>query len=462
MKERKAAEFILPNQQEVFVSRTTTTRELGIKDTREKRLSLDIEPFTVFSIWDSQRETWTYLGLLDHPFVSSHLAHLLNAGAPVKLEPYQAKRGVLADFIMPKEAKHPVQDNPVSQAYVRLDKSHRSDPDVGPIYKDFVEYGLEQEYRALKYSKYDPIFDIAMEISFLKSQRIEQDFDQLVSGFREELNKGRRSDSFIAIDSIVRYSFSFREEFLKFYNEQQEREKGYSDRLFGDIWKFPYMNLNSYLQEAGIILKFLEQLDQEKQAQAINSSRGLGRKDFTRIINPGKKTDVGDEVQDGVKFCFDGSNLVELSDANGISIQLQVETDSNNLYLPCEVTKYTFPPEPLQSALYAVIAWENSNGKRRFISQKELLHYFPLLPIDQRKKPDRYLGTALLAYFSENITRDWEWEIPLKGRKYSQKMMAAQMVAWPSLDNKKYPHARQLLAGEVIQKLEQHALVSSQ
>ena len=69
-----------------------------------------------------------------------------------------------------------------------------------------------------------------------------------------------------------------------------------------------------------------------------------------------------------------------------------------------------------------------------------------------------FMLNKLFGYFSKDITDKWPKEIALEGHPRPQKMMGAQVSVRDSMDSDNYPHARQLLRGSVIQKLEEHAL----
>lgn len=425
-------ESSFPGIQEIHIAPQTTFKKLGIEDLREKRLSLDNEPVTIISIWDSQQKSINYFAFYDHPLVGAHLAHFLNAEAAFKVDPGVAKGVILGDFNMPRSAGLNYEID------VKIHKLHEGDPQIRLHYEEFVEQGLEQQTNALENSKYDNLFNQAMQLNIINLQAVEPAFFDLLAILKSERILGNtRGEIYRSLHRAPierRYS-----QFLRLKHEYNV-----------DTPSFDYQVMH-------VIPRFLEPLDNEGQKQLFIARATLSP--YSTVIDFSTKEIFG-ERYDGVELSF-SNDSVEVIDHNGNSIQIEFQEDTQALYFPYRVVSYKFAEEPLQDALYAVIAWnKTSDGQRRFLSQNQLMQFFPHLNFNRSKRPDVYLGRNLLGYFSKDVTDKWPIGIALEGHPRPQKMMGAQMSVRDSLDSDKYPHARQLLAGSVVRKLEEHALTS--
>jgi len=437
MKERthQKQEPRFPDKQEIHIAPQTTFKKLGIEDLREKRLSLDNEQIAVIAVKDYQNNSWTFLAAFNHPFVSAHLAHFLNAEAAVQVDPAVAKQAILADFNMPRMAARP-RWHATDYRTVELHKMHEGDPEIRLHYKEFVKQGLEQQTNALKNSKYDNLFNQAMQLAVVNHQAVEKSFLDLLAKLKSERILGNTNG----------------EIFRSLQRAPIERHYSQFLRLRA---KYKFDTWSSFETQAmQIIPKFLKKLDNEGQKQLLIARTILSP--YATAIDPSTKEIFGTRY-DGVDLSF-SNDSIEVTDNNGNSIQIKLQEDSQDLYFPYRTVSYRFAEEPLQDALYAVIAWNNQDGQRRFLSQNELLDFLPRLNFDRSKRPDAYLGRNLLGYFSKDITDKWPKEIALEGHPRPQKIMGAQVSVRDSLDSDKYPHARQLLKGSVTQKLEEHAL----
>lgn len=445
---------------EVCHASPTTPKELGIEIERDERLALNREPFQqMVSFKDPRSGDVVYLASFHHPFSGFHFSQLLNAVAHFKSGPDGLKGGILNDFDMP-----PPGFSTIIQDYPRLRRIHEEDPEVGISYKKFVKERLEPWTANLRNEISDPIFRQLERLRILNDESINFVFSNLLSSLKEDVSTEpiRKMD----ILSNIFYRLGggdLHTAFIKFLQEQPETQKRESRKDGGfDTLKhgyFPHNNVDDITYLSRLMPRFLEQLDVPLRRELL-VFMGIGRGDSTIVSVRDQK--AWNKKKDIALSFVDGPRL-ELSDQNGTSIEVSLQQDQalNSSYLDYYVSKYNFPQETLQDALYPIIAWaKNENGERRFISQEELETFKPLIDLDYAQQADVYLGRVLLADFSPDLTDEWKNTIPLEHGRYPQEMMPAQVAVWVSLDSSKYPHAQQLLSHPNVQKLEAHMGIS--
>lgn len=428
-------ESSFPRIQEFHTSPPITLKALGIEDLREKRLGLDNEQIIVISVKNSQNNSTNYFAFYDHPFVGAHLAHFLNAEAPYKVDPQVAKGAILADYKMPARATNPTDNDLAYKKDKDLHGDHKGDPNIKVPYMEFVEQSLEQQTNALQNLKYDDLFNQVMQLKIINNKAIEPAFSALLAEYKSDKILGKTREEMHW--TLLR--FPIHRKFIRFLREQPEY--------------YHYPSYETRVEQ--IVPRFLTQLDRTGQKQLI-IARAVSA--GATVIDRSTKKIFGDRF--GNIDLSLSRHFIEATDHNEYSIQIELQKDSQELYYPFKSVKHELAKAPLEDALYAVIAWNNQDGQRRFLAHHELLDSFPLLNVNWSKRLDAYLGRNLLGYFSPEITDKWPSEIAIEGRPRPQKMMGAQMAVRDSMESEKYPHARQLLAGNVIQKLEEHALAS--
>lgn len=422
----------------------TTFHKLGIVD--ERKASEGTPTYNrIFGIRivPSPQET-IFIALLDQPFAHNQLANLANNVAPFKTAQSETtKYNMEADLRMPVAVAEGTSRDP------SLHYDHLSDPVIGATYQDFTTHHNENWLRALN-KEFDYIEFLIENVHFIDSDRL------TARVFKERLQhlsilEGSRypqtdsGASELAHFGRALLLQSSPEKFIGFLSSHVEAEDIPAGRELDDLYF-----LLPRARKIALLREYLEQLNESDQREfALNYVVD----DHNILVDLAKGEVRIEQVQgylDDVGVTILSDSTIRITDKFGpLEVEVVITTDAytgDNGENAWEIKRVQSNIVPEQNPLYPLIAWQrNTDGTRRFLSQEETMAMLPKeLPNSQ--KGDVFLGRVLAAYFTPEITKNWPTRMFLAHRMgvnpEGQKMMAAQVAAWTSID----AHAQQLLS----------------
>lgn len=409
---------------DVRVLGETTFEEMGIKPENDP-LNLASDRVTLAISGN------TRLAFVDHPFSAEHFAQLLGSIAPFGS---RGRLGILADLVMPVNAKMDLERGVRDSVDIRRHKRHLGDPRIGHIYDGFVDQNLDSWDMALENYASSDVFDQLQRITFIKSL---QDFTPQVFQKWKEMSLEHVEP--LSVSALLFYQKGKR--FMSFIRDKIPSEK--CERYE----RFAYYSLPS-VEKVKILGGFLEQLtDKEKEEFAIEHV--VNREKQTLVDLEGKQVFSQKDFADSARIGFVDEDRIKIEDDEGTAVEVVPSGDN------WKVVSYKFSPNYRANSLYPFIAWEiDENGQRQFLRQSEVQSCLEGLNLQglgsKAKRSDVKLGEVEVASFSPEITEKWKKKLPLAlldGRPpddFEQPMMGAQMSVWVSMLH----HGAQLLSDD--------------
>lgn len=426
-----------------YYAEPKTFADLGI-DIGADKLNLVNDLGTSFRIVNQQTGDQKFFRIHHHPFSGEHLSEFMTQATPFKR--YAFKAGIDGDLRMPIDAKRGREIGKVETNgeldYMRLDRLHRNDSEIGASYTKLVDTGVPARFlKALFHSASDSVYEEMRRVAFIrgKNNYIQHLFLQCESALQQGDN-ARMEEIF---EAAFLFPYRDRALFTRYLNEK----KGPSNDIRRVYWSL------GNDEQASLLKEFLSTLNSDQRSAYASSfgDRLLIDLDTKKIVN-------GYSPNGFTNLRFVEDEVIEISNRRGTVVKAYPGRETFFGQLDWKTESYEFSPSYLASAIYPIIAWDKSeDGQRRFLDQqevKEVLHS----QFRYSKWGDAKLGTILAAYCSPEVTKRWPPLMTLEGGKRRQRMMGGQMLLWPSLDTDRHPHATQLLNDEesIIPSLERY------
>lgn len=439
-------------QSERPIIQQTTLQDCGIGTSKDAHLNLAGEPVTLGTL-PRKSSGQVHVALLHHPFAGAHLARLLEGIIYDTTNPSAAIHGALGDWQMPDDARRKLPElkalhaaGIVKDEDIRLYNLHRRDPDIGKAFVEFDKHHRPQWQKALTNDAANGLFaTVEGGAGFMVINS-----DEFVSANREEFEQlpGLWGRAFEYGDGVPMLRFlqslpEVKEKVAALLARRAQRDltdPGLYRPLF---YESPFKEMNEGY--VGIGKMFAPHMPEEDRKRmylafgAVKKHAFLIDTDHATIWMPwfAKDRGLSASLEDSVS-----GERVKISDNNGNSCIVQVSPDGSRE--DWHITEYNFSGGYLSQAIYPLLVWEEREGQRRFLSQKEIQAVAKKQNIPVPQAADVILGRVIAAYFSPEVTKGWRKHMPLKDGRYEQTMMAAQTPVWVSMPE----HSEGLLAEE--------------
>lgn len=414
------------SESNIHVLELKNLAELGI-DTSFDSLNLAADKLTLGV--KKVGEDTVFIGRLNHPFAGMHLAQFFNSVSPFG---DQKIGGIIADVELPIRARRDYADdkNTETSGFIWLHERHLNDPRVGPPYIRFEDDHVLPWLRALNFSNGWQVFDRLQRIRFINSKEeltfaLSLEWQEILTNIKEGQNAYRIYE---IGDTAFRTPDQWREFRDLSLEEQAERIDSFLNKL--DVQKKQEFAVALFLKRRQILV--------DLGTHRIRSNRD----------NSWDRIGKGE-----VKFADNGRDVV-ISDDKGTKVVI-TPTGQNSDRFSWRVIEYQFPDNYDKSGLCPVIAWKkDENGKREFLTQKEVMPFVREFGLEEGGQGDVKLGEIAVAYFARDIIKDWPAKMtlkPLSGVKrsyreddFEQPMRGGQMPAWVGVEQ----HKAELLKSE--------------
>ena len=442
------------SERRVRILPPTTLKEIGM-EVADDRLGLCDERLEVAEVVEPESGRLLRFAHLQRPFSGEHLIQFLNVVAPHK---GQNRIGILSDLGLPWRGKRIAAKISRYEAIddqdryeVRTHLKHENDPLISSAYEELTKSHLTPLARALRDRTSDSVF-LFLGIENLMFIRDKPKFTSfLLSQINEFLPKRDYSREGMSIyNAALKYQDG--DPFFAFLGERPEFRRVRGGKPFtrrGTIIRLGGRYANSREQATQ---DFFEKLSEEEQAEfaliyGANMNKVIVDLEDKRVLR---------SREEWLNFDFVDNTGVILSDGQNTEVCVIPSGDMTAGASGWRIGSYKFPTRYLDHAVYPLIAWDN---QRRFLNQREVTPFIQRLGFENPRQANVKLGEVLVAYLSPQITCNWKKEIALEGSSYAQRMAAAQVLLWVSLDSDDYPHVRQLLSDEnpLFSALEKYA-----
>lgn len=419
---------------EIHFAEPRTLLDLGFELGVDK-LNLGNDPVTSFRRVDPESGGQWFFVAHHHPFAGEHLSQFLSNVAPNKVGD---KYDVRDDFIVPQTARKISASNVGGEEEYpqRLDRIHSRDPQIGALYQELTNSPVLPRFRrAFHHSSGDSVFATLRDMAFIRSK------EELYGRFFEECDRAFEEVDEDKMEDILytaRYGWAAAGFFEPFFKTQPEYQNG--GDYIGD-----QINIQPPDVKSRLLKEFLGGLDQQwRERFALSHNVKNSYWNNGVIVDLETKEMVAGSLHDA-RLRFIDDETVEVSNLHGASALVRPNRDVDFGHVEWKATQYRFPPDYFTDALFPLVAWaKDANGGRRFLSQDEANPIMRKV-FQYSRWADVRMGRALAAYFSPQVTKEWPSSMTLKEGQRPQKMAAAQMLIWPSIDSDEHPHASQLL-----------------
>lgn len=425
--------------------RVTSLENLGIT-TRRDELNLASKDLRLIK-FDDPHLGCVYFAGLEYPFMGTHLTDFLNVVAPHKDQDIYSMK---ADLAMPLEAQRAINTGGGSFS-VGLHKAHFEDKKIGGIYRNYVGNHAQAWLDVALNNRQDDFFNSFEQLQFVDtdiySQRIAQHLqagNSSIYGIYSEniietavrFNKGRPFELFLSQEGIP----IGRKDLNKIIKDIKHRGRF----SFNDAWS------GSLARPARSFLGTLS-LDDQKKAALYYATKIKNQ----LLIDPvAKRYFDGGFLNRRMEFFFgnDGSiDLVPIFAEGSQTIEVGELNTTTGVY-QSKVRNIHFPARVREEGLYPALVWKNNGRGPELLGQKSLIAVSERAGLAFQKHWDTLLGVAMAAYFSPEITDNWESEMTLEAFPgVKQPMRAAQMALWPSVPKNRRQLAKKAV---ILQKVE--------
>jgi len=427
-----------PQENAAITVAPTTLGRLGVLDERQEvRGLLDANLLCARS---QQQGSAAYIAFLDKSFRGNGLAELLDGVAPFGSG---GRFGAEADFKMPQRALAQAG----SDYEMSLHHDHKTDPVIGRAYQEFV---LNHNERWLKALDIDPFEFIHDSVGFIDSDEVSaRTFAERVEELKVLSQQRLDPEETVNAPALAHYgrALLMEEGRHKFGDYLYQRlEPGEEAPADWGKWS-DYFKLSPQRQ-VSLLREYLSQLGKADQQEfAINYLL----EDHNILIDPRKG-----KVWFTQGLTWVRGIAITVVDKTTVLIRKKVKDREEEATVTLETGESSkeemeweikeVQRSNILEEMYGALAWErDSEGKRRFLSQEELLAMIPQ-DFEKLSQADVALGRVLAAYLSPNVTSRWPklMQLPHRSTTAKQRMMGAQVPVWVSLDE----HSSQLLSDE--------------
>lgn len=177
----------------------TSLAEVGMTPQIDAQLGLATSPITLTQLTDKAVAGKIFLGLVDHPFVGEHFAHLLDLIKPVDStfvpgwDYFYSRQGIEEDFRMILEARGLIKPwNPnLVPNFQEIDNLHMNDPRIKDAYGRFIDGHGMSFYKALQRD------NSVTTTGILRAMQV-VDIEKVADQNLERISEGQRMEASIA------------------------------------------------------------------------------------------------------------------------------------------------------------------------------------------------------------------------------------------------------------------------
>lgn len=429
----------------------TTLRDCGIGTSKDAHLNLAGEPLTLGTL-PRKGSGQVHVALLHHPFAGEHLARILEGIIYDTTNPPAAIHGALGDWQMPDDARRKLPELKALHAVgivkdedIRLYNLHRRDPDIGKAFVEFDKHHRLQWQEALANDAANGLFaTVEGGAGFLTINS-----DDFVSANKEEFEQWpglwKKAFEYGGGLPMLHFLQSLSEvgdkvsSLLERNTKRDLTDPNFYRTLF---YESPFKEMGGWGGAYRLFVAHMPEEDRKRMYLAFGAVRKFA---FLIDTENGNVWQPSTARERGVTASLEDSvsgERVKIADNNGNSCIVQVLPEGSRE--DWHITEYKFSGGYLSQAINPLLVWEEREGQRRFLSQKEIQAVAKQYNLQVPQEADVMLGRVIAAYFSPDVTKGWRRGIRLKDGAQNQIMMAAQTPVWVSMPE----HSGGLLAEE--------------